>query len=243
MSLLKILRSFNLHYFSYNYVKKIVYLYTRHFKCTKGNTEYPIRFIQIIYTNESGVCMFEPNFYFHHLFLCYWLSAYDQTFVRSKLPMSRLSCVQSCVFPISRLSCVQNCVFPISRLSCGQSWLCPDYRAFNDTYVLTFIGVSRPCNFEHTTPPFAFISVWTCRLSVSHLNLGVKSRKHKTHQSGSLYIGSRMLISQMLIWFFVVWRYGCWSNPQHNSKCGHGRGNAGCTWSRKTQWSRCLLVR
>ena len=44
--------------------------------------------------------------------------AYDQTIVRSKLPMSRISCIQSC--------------------------LCPDYRAF--------VGVSRPCNFEITTP-------------------------------------------------------------------------------------------
>ena len=31
---------------------------------------------------------------------------------------------------------------------------------------------ARPCNFERTTPPCAFISVWTYRLSVWHLNLG-----------------------------------------------------------------------
>ena len=64
--------------------------------------------------------------------------AYVQTIVRSKLHMSRLSCVQIC--------------------------MCPDYRAF--------IFFSRPFNFERTTPPCAFISVWTYRLSVWDLNLG-----------------------------------------------------------------------
>ena len=34
---------------------------------------------------------------------------------------------------------------------------------------------SRPCNFERTTPPCAFISVWTYRLSVWHLNPWVVS--------------------------------------------------------------------
>ena len=125
---------------------------------------------------------------------------HDQTIVRSKRPMSRLSCVQSCICPdyrafkvtydqtivrsklhMSRLSCVQNCICPdyrafkiayvqtivrsklhMSRLSCVQNCICPDYRAF--------IFFSRPCNFERTTPPCAFISVWTYRLSVWHLN-------------------------------------------------------------------------
>ena len=83
--------------------------------------------------------------------------AYVQTIVRSKLHMSRLSCVQNCI--------------------------CPDYRAF--------IFFSRPCNFERTTPPCAFISVWTYRLSVWDLNLGIhknalksakilKERRHKS---------------------------------------------------------------
>ena len=33
---------------------------------------------------------------------------------------------------------------PMSRLSCVQRYLCPEFRGF--------IGVSRPCNFESTTP-------------------------------------------------------------------------------------------
>ena len=42
----------------------------------------------------------------------------------------------------------------MSRLSCIQSCLCPDYRAFKDTFYSdyrAFIVVSRPCNFERTT--------------------------------------------------------------------------------------------
>ena len=129
-------------------------------------------------------------------------SPHVQTIVRSKLHMSRQSCVQNCICPdyrafkiayvqtivrsklhMSRQSCVQNCICPdnrafkiayvqtivrsklhMSRLSCVQNCICPDYRAF--------IFLSRPCNFEHTTPPCAFISVWTYRFSVWHLNLG-----------------------------------------------------------------------
>ena len=76
--------------------------------------------------------------------------AYVQTIVRSKLHLSRLSCIQNCI--------------------------CPDYRAFKIAYVQTivrsFIFFFRPCNFGRTTPPCAFISVWTYRLSVWDLNLG-----------------------------------------------------------------------
>ena len=132
-------------------------------------------------------------------------NAYVQTFVRSKLPMSRLSCVPK------ENSCAPKliiCAF-MSRLSCVQKALCPDYRAFKGLYVQTFVRskylcpdflcvqkltmctkfddlispkklpcvhfFSRPCNFERTTPPCAFISVWTYRLSVWHLNLGLFS--------------------------------------------------------------------
>ena len=91
--------------------------------------------------------------------------AYVQTIVRSKLHMSRLSCVQNCI--------------------------CPDYRAFKIAYVQTIVRsklhmsrlscvhfFSRPCNFERTTPPCAFISVSTYRLSVWELNLG-KVRRNR----------------------------------------------------------------
>ena len=136
---------------------------------------------------------------------------YVQTIVRSKLHMSRLSCVQNCICPdyrafkiayvqtfvrsklyMSRLSCVQNCICPdfrafkiayvqtivrsklhMSRLSCVQNCICPDYRAF--------IFFSRPCNFERTTPPCAFILVWTYRLSVWHLNLGSLLKRCKIY--------------------------------------------------------------
>ena len=93
-----------------------------------------------------------------------------QTIVRSKLHMSRLSCVQNCICPDYRafkIAYVQTIVrskLHMSRLSCVQNCICPDYRAF--------ILFSRPCNFERTTPPCAFISVWTYRLSVWDLNLG-----------------------------------------------------------------------
>ena len=89
---------------------------------------------------------------------------------RRKVPMSRLSCVQkfSCVhrafksphvqtfvrskFPMSRLSCVPKenscapklitCAF-MSRLSCVQKALCPDFRAFKNAYVQTFLRSKR----------------------------------------------------------------------------------------------------
>ena len=86
--------------------------------------------------------------------------------------MSRLSCVQNCLCPDYRafkIAYVQTIVrskLHMSRLSCVQNCICPDYRAF--------IFFSRPCNFERTTPPCAFISVWTYRLLVWDLNLGEK---------------------------------------------------------------------
>ena len=106
-----------------------------------------------------------------------------QTIVRSNLPISRLSCVPICLCPEYRafkFAYVQTIVrsnLPMSRLSCVQICLCPDYRAFKDIYVQTIvrskihmsrlscvqryicpdycaiIHVSRPCNFERTTPP------------------------------------------------------------------------------------------
>ena len=107
-------------------------------------------------------------------------SPHFQTFVRSKLPMSRLSCVQKCLCPDFRafkIAYVQTIVrskLHMSRLSCVLNCICPDYRAFKIAYVQTIVRsfFSRPCNFERTTPPCAFISVWTYRLSVWDLNLG-----------------------------------------------------------------------
>ena len=66
-------------------------------------------------------------------------SPHVQTFVRSKLPMSRLSCVPK------ENSCVPNliiCAF-MSRLSCVQKALCPDFRAFKNAYVQTFVRSKR----------------------------------------------------------------------------------------------------
>ena len=111
--------------------------------------------------------------------------AYVQTIVRSKLPMIRLSCVPSCICPDYRafkIAYVQTIVrskLHMPRLSCVQNCICPDYRAFKIAYVQTIVRsffFSKPCNFERTTPPCAFISVWTYRLSVWHLNLGVYIR-------------------------------------------------------------------
>ena len=110
---------------------------------------------------------------------------YVQTVVRSKLPMIRLSCVQSCICPdysAFKIAYVQTIVrskLHMSRLSCVQRALCPDFRAFKNASVQTvvrsklpMIRLSRLCNVERTTPPCAFISVWTYRLSVWDLNLG-----------------------------------------------------------------------
>ena len=105
--------------------------------------------------------------------------------------MSRLSCVQNCICPdyrafkIANVQTIVRSKLHMSRLSCVQNCICPDYRAFKIAYVQTIVRsklhmsrlscvhfFSRPCNFERTTPPCAFISVWTYRLSVWHLNLG-----------------------------------------------------------------------
>ena len=62
-------------------------------------------------------------------------SPHVQTFVRSKMPMSRLSCVPK------ENSCAPKliiCAF-MSRLSCVQKPLCPDFRAFKNAYVQTFV--------------------------------------------------------------------------------------------------------
>ena len=118
-------------------------------------------------------------------------TAYFQTIVRSKLHMSRLSCVQSYLwsdyraFQVAYVQTIVRSKLHMSRLSCVQNCICPDYRAFKIAYVQTIVRsklhmsrlscvrfFSRPCNFERTTPPSAFISVWTYRLSVWHLNLG-----------------------------------------------------------------------
>ena len=66
-------------------------------------------------------------------------SPHVQTFVRSKLPMSRLSCVPK------ENSCAPKliiCAF-MSRLSCVQKALCPDFRAFKNAYVQTFLRSKR----------------------------------------------------------------------------------------------------
>ena len=106
---------------------------------------------------------------------------YDQTIVCSKLHMTRLSCVQNCIcldyraFKIAYVQTIVRSKLHMSRLSCVQNCICPDYRAFKIAYVQTIVRsfFSRPCNFERMTPPCAFISVWTYRLSVWHLNLGM----------------------------------------------------------------------
>ena len=58
-----------------------------------------------------------------------------QTFVRSKLPMSRFSCV-----PKEKL-CAPKLIFCafMSRLSCVRMTLYPDFRAFKTAYVQTFV--------------------------------------------------------------------------------------------------------
>ena len=65
--------------------------------------------------------------------------------VRSKIPMSRLSCVLSCLCPDNRafkVVYVQTIVrskLSMYRLSCVQSCLCTDFRAFKVVYVQTFV--------------------------------------------------------------------------------------------------------
>ena len=66
-------------------------------------------------------------------------SPHVQTFVRSKLSMSRLSCVPK------ENSCAQKLIIcaSMSRLSCVQKALCPDFRAFKNAYVQTFVRSKR----------------------------------------------------------------------------------------------------
>ena len=142
--------------------------------------------------------------------------AYVQTIVRSKLHMSRLSCVQNCLCPDYRafkIAYVQTIVrskLHMSRLSCVQNCICPDYRAFKIAYVQTIMRsklhmsrlscvhfFSRPCNFERTTPPCAFISVWTYRLSVWDLNLGVKFPQNYKLALFSLLIRSGICVTPL----------------------------------------------
>ena len=98
-------------------------------------------------------------------------SPHVQTFMNSKLSMSRLSCVPK------ENSCAPKliiCAF-MSRLLFGQKTLCQGFRAFKIAYVQTFV---RPLVFSDRVilnarhPPSAFILVWTYQLSVWHLNLG-----------------------------------------------------------------------
>ena len=62
-------------------------------------------------------------------------SPHVETFVPSKLLISRLSC-----FPKENLCAPKLiiCAF-MSRLSCVQKTLCPDFRAFKNAYVQTFV--------------------------------------------------------------------------------------------------------
>ena len=75
------------------------------------------------------------------IFLC----VHDQTIVRSKRPMSRLSCVQSCICPeyrafkIAYVQTIARSKLHMSRLSCVQNCVCPDYRAFKIAYVQTSV--------------------------------------------------------------------------------------------------------
>ena len=62
-------------------------------------------------------------------------SPHVQSFLRLKLPMSRLSCVPK------ENSCAPKltiCAFK-SRLSCIRKTLCPEFRAFKTAYVQTFV--------------------------------------------------------------------------------------------------------
>ena len=78
------------------------------------------------------------------------LCVHVQTIVRSKGLMSRLSCVQKCLYP--DLSCLpkENSCAPklinrafMSRLSCVQRALCPDFRAFKKSLCPDFLCVQK----------------------------------------------------------------------------------------------------
>ena len=88
------------------------------------------------------------------------LVSIQKIFVRSES-----QCPDFRAFKIAYVQTIVRSKLQKSRLSCVQNCICSDYRAF--------VFFSRPCNFERTTPPCAFISVWTYRLSVWDLNLGI----------------------------------------------------------------------
>ena len=70
---------------------------------------------------------------------------HDQTIVRSKWPMSRLSRVQSYLwsdyraFQVAYVQTIVRSKLHMSRLSCVQNCTCPDYRAFKIAYVQTIV--------------------------------------------------------------------------------------------------------
>ena len=68
------------------------------------------------------------------------LCVYIQTIVRSKVLMSRLSCVQSCLCP--DFNAIQR------KIRALQNWYfvrsCPDYRAFEWPYMQTFVRSNVP---------------------------------------------------------------------------------------------------
>ena len=70
--------------------------------------------------------------------------------MRSKLPMSRLSCVQSCLSPdyrafkVAYVKTIVQSKLLMSRLSCVQSCLSPDYRAFKVAYIQTIVQLKLP---------------------------------------------------------------------------------------------------
>ena len=72
-------------------------------------------------------------------------TAYVQIVVRSRLPMIRLSCVQSCIctdycaFKVTYVQTIVRSKLLMSRISCVQNCRCPDYRAFKIAYVQTIV--------------------------------------------------------------------------------------------------------
>ena len=138
-------------------------------------------------------------------------SAYVQAIVRSKffvfsscaekspcpafkIPMSSVQNPHVRAFKIFRGVLIVRSKIPMSRLSCVQNCRCPDYRAFKIAHIQNIVRsfFPKPCNFERTTPPGAFILVWTYRLSVWHLNLGSKWLLYlKRDQLSHSYIESK----------------------------------------------------
>ena len=99
-----------------------------------------------LWTHESlDIGLFERTIVWswtHENFSC----VHDQTIVRSKRPMSRLSCVQSYLwsdyraFKVTYVQTIVRSKLHMSRLSCVQSYICPDYRAFKIAYVQTIVS-------------------------------------------------------------------------------------------------------